>query len=79
MTKKSRYTAIKATATRALIPGEGQDFNRIEVTFHTKERPAEKITFELSFHESARLIEQLMASYNAIAPVLKTSRGGWGL
>lgn len=78
--QKTRYVAIKTVTTRALLPAEGQDLNRIEVKFvMTPQDDREQITFELTLHEAANLIEELMAAYNAIVPVLKTTRGGWGL
>lgn len=37
------------------------------------------VEFDLTIHQATALIEEMMAAYNAIVPVLKTSRGGFGL
>ena len=74
----ARFSKVNATATRALVGSVHGDLPRIEVTM-TMDDSQERITFELTVNEAGKLIEQMMAAYNAIMPPLKTSRGGFGL
>lgn len=71
-----RYHIAEVSASRAIYQG-ATDIPTVEITFTTDE--GQQIAFDLNHLLAASLIEQAMASYNAIFPPLKTSRGGFGL
>ena len=69
---------MNASASRAVVSTVHGDLPHIEVTM-VMDSTKEKITFDLTLNDTAILIEQLVSSYNAIVPPLRTSRGGFGL
>lgn len=66
-----------ATSARAIFQAGGDSMPKVVFSFLTDSE--EQFDFELTIHQTASLIEQSMAAYNAIIPPLKTSRGGFGL
>ena len=68
---------IRALASRAIFQEAQGMLPKISMTFELTD--GEVIQFELELEEAAKFIEQTVSAYNAAVPVLKTSRGGWGL
>jgi hypothetical protein len=67
---------IKAVASRALFPSQGREVEMVSVQFIDAHGTIHQ--FDLDVKVARELIESATASYHAIVPVLRTSRGGWG-
>jgi len=73
----TRHIVNRAIASRALFSEARGSIPHI--AFQIEMTNGETVEFELEIAEAKKLIEQMVSAYNAVYPVLKTSRGGIGL